>query len=106
MCQAVLVPCGAGRQGGQEPPELAEERSSGQGVQAPGAAVHLERAPVLRRYLSVAAANLATTLEELAQIHEELAGRDPPQASEYRGSAEAARKAAHQVREIARQFSD
>ena len=68
--------------------------------------MHIERAPVLRRYLSVAAANLATTLEELAQIHEELACRDPPQASEYRGSAEAARKAAHQVREIARQFSD
>jgi hypothetical protein len=73
--------------------------------QSPGAPVHTERAPVLRRHLSVTATALAAALEELAQIHEDLAGRDPPQASEYQGSAAAARNAAQQVRAIGRRFS-
>lgn len=47
----------------------------------------------LRRRLSVRAASLGTAFEELAQAYEELTARDPPQANEYRGSAEAARKA-------------
>ena len=73
--------------------------------QPPGADVPAEPVTMLRRRLSVQSASLATALEELAQAYEKLTARNSPQASEYRGSAEAARKAAHQVREIGRLFS-
>ena len=74
-------------------------------VRQPPADVPAELVMALRRRLSVRAASLATAFEELARAYEELTVRDPPQASEHRGSAEAAREAAHQVGEIGRQFS-
>ena len=56
--------------------------------------------------LSVTVAALVASAEELAQIHDELGICHPARASEYRRSAEQARTAADQTRQIGRQFSD
>lgn len=66
--------------------------------------VHIERAKGLRRQLVVAAAALASAEEAAARTHEELAGRRPAQAGEYRRIAEAARKVAQQARDIEHQL--
>jgi len=84
----------------------ASERQRELDRQAPGLRVHIERAEVLRRRLSVMAAALAEAGEALAQIQDELAGHHPTYAREYRNSASEARKAAHWAREIERQFND
>jgi len=47
-----------------------------------------------------------TAAEALAQIQDELACHRPSYADDYRRSASHARRAAHQAREIERQFSD
>ena len=82
--------------------DAASEQGLARRPDEPG--VHIERAKMLRRRLLVAAAALAAAEENLAGIHEELAGRRPAQASEYRVIAEAARQAALQARDIEHQL--
>ena len=60
----------------------------------------------LRERIAASAAALARTGEVVARIHDELAARRPGGAGEYRRTADAARKAASQARDIERKFSN
>jgi len=74
--------------------------------QPPDPRVHLQRLRLLRRQLSDTAAALAAAEEELAGIYDQLAARDPAQASDYHHRAAETRTAASQAREIERQIRD
>jgi hypothetical protein len=64
-----------------------------------------DRAEFLRRRLLAVAGSLARAEEEVAQIHEELAERDPGRSAEYRRVAGEARELARKAVEVSQLFS-
>jgi hypothetical protein len=65
----------------------------------------VERAEDLRRRLLAAAGSLARAEEEVAQIHDDLAERDPDRSGEYRRVAGEAREIARKAEEVSQLFS-
>jgi hypothetical protein len=65
----------------------------------------VERAELLRRHLLTVAGSLARAEGEVAQIHDELAERDPDRSAEYRRVADEAHEIARQAVEISQLFS-
>ena len=65
----------------------------------------VERAEVLRRHLLAVAGSLARAEEEVAEIHDELADRDPDRSGEYRRVADEAREIARKATEVSQLFS-
>jgi hypothetical protein len=65
----------------------------------------VERAEVLRRHLLAVAGSLARAEEEVAQIHDELADRDPDRSAEYRRVASEAHEVARQAADISQLLS-
>jgi hypothetical protein len=64
----------------------------------------VERAEVLRRQLLTVAGSLARAEEEVAQIHDELAERDPGRSGEYRRVADEAHEIARRAVEVSQIF--
>ncbi len=73
--------------------------------QRPDLREQIERAKALRKRMAELAALLAATEDKVAQVHEDLAAHSPQRESEYRRTAEEARKAADHARKVQRQFA-
>lgn len=71
-----------------------------------GADEQIERSRQARARLADLAADLVETEETVAQIHDEMAGRDSRRAAQYRRAADDARQAARRAREIQRNAAE
>lgn len=72
----------------------------------PGVREQIERSRQARARLAGLAAMLVQTEETVAHIHDQMAGRDPRRAIQYRQAAAGARQAACRAREIQRNAAE
>jgi hypothetical protein len=82
------------------------ESERGLAARLPDPGKPIEQAEALRKRTRAAIEAFAATEDEIARIHEELAASCPDRRSEYRRTAEQARKAARHARETLRTFTE
>ena len=71
-------------------------------IRLDGTREQIERSRQARAQVAALAARLVQTEESVADVHDQMARRDPRRAAQYRQTAEEARQAARRAREIQR----